>query len=136
MRHEVFIPSLALCILHLTVLSFSGQMIAYLVSVGFDSAQLGVMRAVSVAAEMSATLLAPRAMDRVGPLRAGLWFINWQNASIIAAVTFFCIIQSPIIAALALVICVILSRVGLWGLDLSVQILVQEVCFEGIGRHP
>ena len=87
------------------------------------------MRTVSVALEISATWLAPRAMDKVGPLRTGLWSINWQISFLLCAVVVFWIVQSPLMAALGLVFGVVLSRIGLWGFDLSVQILVQEVCF-------
>ena len=128
-HYEVLLPSLALSITHLTVLSFSGQMITYLLYVGFSSTSIGLMRTVSVALEVSATWLAPWAMDKVGPLRTGLWSINWQIFFLICAVVVFWIAQSPLVAALGLVIGVVLSRIGLWGFDLSVQILVQEVCF-------
>ena len=102
-------------------------MVTFLLSVGYSSAAIGVMRAVSVALEMSATWLAPRAMERVGPLRAGLWSINWQIFFLICAATGFWAVESPPMAALGLIVGVVLSRVGLWSFDLSVQILVQEV---------
>ena len=131
-HHEVFLPSLALSITHLTVLSFSGQMVTYLFSVGFSSTSIGLMRTVSVVLEMSATWVAPRVMDKVGPLRAGLWSINEQIFLLVGAVIAFWVIKSPSMSALGLVVGVVLSRIGLWGFDLSVQILVQEVCFYSI----
>ena len=103
-------------------------MVTYLLSVGFSSTSIGLMRTVSAGLEMSATWLAPRAMDRVGPLRSGLWSINWQIFFLIGSVTVFWVVESSSIAALGLVVGVVLSRVGLWGFDLSVQILVQQVC--------
>ena len=51
MRHPVFLPSMALCLLYFTVLSFSGQMVTYLLSVGLSSAQIGTLRALSTAVE-------------------------------------------------------------------------------------
>ena len=126
-HHPVFAPSMALCLLYLTVLSFSGQMVTYLLSVGFSSVQIGVLRTLSTAIEISATWLAPIAMNRVGPLRGGLWFINWQISCIVAALGFFWVIYTASIAALALVIGVITSRVGLWGFDLCVQNIIQGV---------
>ncbi|CAF9929510.1 MAG: hypothetical protein HETSPECPRED_007373 [Heterodermia speciosa] len=125
-HHEVFLPSLALSITHLTVLSFSGQMVTYLFSMGFSSASVGLMRTASVVLEMSATWVAPWAMSKVGPLRAGLWSINEQILLLVGAVIAFWIVKSPSMSALSLVVGVVLSRVGLWGFDLSVQILVQE----------
>ena len=126
-NHSVFLPSIALCLLYLTVLSFSGQMVTYLVSLGFTSTHIGLLRTVSVAFEISATWLAPIAMNRVGPLRAGLWFISWQTVCVGISMSFFWALQLPFVAALGLLAGVILSRVGLWGFDLSVQIIVQEV---------
>ena len=118
---------MALALLYLTVLSFSGQMVAYLLSTGFTSSQIGIMRTISVALEMSATWLAPLAINSVGPVRAGLWSISWQTVAIIGAVSFFWVAQNPFIAAGCLVAGVAISRIGLWGFDLSVQMLVQEV---------
>ena len=125
--HPVFPPSMALCLLYLTVLSFSGQMVTYLLSVGFSSVQIGVWRTLSTALEISATWLAPIAMSRVGPLRRGLWFINWQISCLVGVLGFFWAIRTASIAALGLVIGVITSRVGLWGFDLCVQNIIQEV---------
>lgn len=125
-HHRVFPPSMALCLLYFTVLSFSGQMVTYLLSVGLSSAQIGVLRTLSTAIELSATWLAPIAMNRIGPLRGGLWFINWQISCIVGAIGFFWVMRTPLLAALGLVIGVISSRVGLWGFDLCVQIIIQE----------
>ena len=125
--HPVFHPSMALCLLYLTVLSFSGQMVTYLLSVGFSSVQIGVWRTLSTAIEISATWLAPMAMSKVGPLRGGLWFINWQISCLVGALGFFWAIRTASVAALGLVIGVITSRVGLWGFDLCVQNIIQEV---------
>ncbi|KAL9136262.1 MAG: hypothetical protein Q9175_002542, partial [Cornicularia normoerica] len=124
--HPVFLPSMALCLLYFTVLSFSGQMVTYLLSVGLSSAQIGVLRTFSTAIEISATWLAPIAMNRVGPLRGGLWFINWQMSCLVGAFGFFWVIRTPSVAASALIVGVIASRVGLWGFDLCVQIIIQE----------
>ncbi|KAF6218049.1 hypothetical protein HO133_006461 [Letharia lupina] len=125
-RDTVFLPSMALCLLYFTVLSFSGQMVTYLLSVGLSSAQIGVLRTLSTAVELSATWLAPTAMNRVGPLRGGLWFINWQITCLVGAFGFFWVMRTPSVAAFGLVIGVIASRVGLWGFDLCVQIIIQE----------
>ena len=127
LHHKVFLPSIALSVLYFTVLSFSGQMVTYLVSLNFTSMQIGFMRTASVALEMSATWLAPTVIHRIGPVRTGLWSINWQLLCLVPTVSLFAIIQTPYTAALVMVAGVVLSRIGLWGFDLSVQLLVQEV---------
>ena len=101
-------------------------MVTYLLTLPFTSTQIGLMRTLSVTSEMSATWLAPIAMNRIGPLRAGLWSINWQMLTCGAAVALFCTLPHPTISAAALAIGVILSRVGLWSFDISVQIIVQK----------
>lgn len=129
-HHPVFLPSLALSLLYLTVLSFSGQMVTYLLSVGLTSTQIGLLRTVSTGLEISATWLAPIAMNRIGPLRGALWFINWQMFCLLGAVVCFWEINRQMVGASILVAGMIASRVGLWGFDLCVQIIVQEVGYQ------
>ncbi|KZF24339.1 hypothetical protein L228DRAFT_245261 [Xylona heveae TC161] len=132
-RHPVFLPSMALALLYCSVLSFSGQMVTYLLSVGYQSSHIGLMRTVSVVFEISATWISPKIMARLGPTRAGLWGINWQliwvglaaaAASLSGAGSHGATASS--LAAAGLVGGVIVSRVGLWAFDLCVQMIVQE----------
>ncbi len=123
----VFLASLALSILYLTVLSFGAQMVTYLLSVGFTAIQISFVRMIGVAIELSATWAAPVLMRRIGSVRSGLWFINWQLGCILAAVAVFQLYGSSTrIAGIGLVAGVLTSRVGLWGFDLCVQYLIQE----------
>lgn len=86
------------------------------------------MRLAAVAVELSATCLAPMLMARIGATRSGLWFINWQLLCVSAAVTVFMALGGVgKVAGASLMGGVIGSRLGLWGFDLSVQYLVQEV---------
>lgn len=126
-RHRDFLPSMALSFLYLTVLSFSGQMVTFLLSVGYTSTQVGLLRTVSVALEISATWLGPALMRRVGVVRAGLWSISWQISCISTAVAFFMMLHKPFNAASGLIAGVIGSRVGLWMFDLCIQTIIQEV---------
>ena len=135
-HHPAFLPSLSLSLLYFTVLSFSGQMITYLLSVRdtrrnkpptFSTTRIGLLRTLAAISEILATWLAPAIMRKLGPTRTGLWAINWQAACTVGGITLFWFVSPPSMAAMGLVVGVILSRVGLWGFDLSVQILVQEV---------
>lgn len=130
----VFLASFALSLLYLTVLSFGATMTTYLLDTGFTSLQVSYMRIGAVAAEISGTWTAPMIMNRIGPIRSGLWFLNWQFACVAgAAVAFVAWDSSSRFVAGTLIAGVALSRVGLWGFDLSVQFLVQEVsCFSNI----
>ncbi|KAK3298702.1 Ferroporti-1 [Chaetomium fimeti] len=126
-RHRAFLPSFAGALLYLTVLSFAGQMVTYLLSAGYTANQVGLTRTLSVFFEVLATWVAPWLMGRIGPVRAGLWLSSWQVSTLVAGITLFWIFQDkPVVSATGLVGGTILSRLGLRGFDLCVQIIVQE----------
>lgn len=105
-------------------------MITYLLHTGFTPLQVSGMRIGSVIAELSGTWTAPFVMNHIGPVRSGLWFLNWQSACLAAAAGGFVFLDpGSWVVAVILIISVSLSRIGLWGFDLSVQFLVQEVLF-------
>ncbi|KID90574.1 Ferroporti-1 [Metarhizium guizhouense ARSEF 977] len=130
-RHPAFLPSFSLSLLYLTVLSFSGQMITYLMSVGYTPLHVGIARTGSTIVELSATWVAPRLIRRIGPIRGGLWSLNWQMACLAIGVCWYMIdlnkhASNAFISATVLAICVAFSRLGLWGYDLCAQSIVQE----------
>ncbi|KAI1992263.1 hypothetical protein LOZ53_002579 [Ophidiomyces ophidiicola] len=125
-RHQAFLPSFAGALLYFTVLSFAGQMVTYLRSSGYNSVHVGAARTVSVILEIAATWTAPLIMSKIGPIRAGLWFVNWQILCLAGAAGIFWGVQDPLMAASGLVVGTILSRIGLRGFDLCAQIVVQE----------
>ncbi|KAM0322869.1 hypothetical protein ACHAQA_009210, partial [Verticillium albo-atrum] len=127
MRHRTFLPSVAGALLYLTVLSFSGQMVTYLVSSGYTTAQIGIARTLSVSFEVLATWVAPWLIARAGPHRAGLWLSICQVIPLIAGlVVFWVLVDRPLVSASGLVVGTIVSRLGLRGFDLCMQIIVQE----------
>lgn len=125
-RHQAFLPSFALALLYLTVLSFAGQMTTYLRAIGLSSGIIGLLRGIAALSELSATWLGPKIMDRIGPIRAGIWFLNWQMLCVATACAFFWLDTSPAVVAAGTISAVVASRLGLWGFDLSAQIIVQE----------
>ena len=130
-HHAVFLPSFALSLLYLTVLSFGGQMITYLIFAGYSSFAIGLIRMLSVAFEISATWIAPLLMKRIHPARAGSWFLSWQILWLGSSVAFFWTEPRPMVAASALVAGTILSRAGLWGYDMCAQFIIQAVSRSG-----
>jgi iron-regulated transporter 1 len=128
-RHRAFLPSFSLSLLYLTVLSFSGQMITFLISIGYNSLHVGIARTVSTIFELSATWIAPRMVKRVGAVRGGIWSLCWQMVWLAAGVSwlFGHLDASPLISGTGLAVAVALSRVGLWGFDLCAQNIVQDV---------
>ncbi|KAF4461960.1 iron transporter [Fusarium albosuccineum] len=126
-HHRAFLPSIAGAMLYLTVLSFAGQMVTYLLSAGYSSVQIGIARTLSVVLEVLATWVAPWLMRRINPLRAELWLSSWQVVMLTGGIAVFWIWEeNPLISASGLVGGTILSRVGLRGFDLCVQLIVQE----------
>lgn len=127
-HHSAFMPSFAGALLYLTVLSFGGQMVTYLLSTGYSSTQVGIARTFSVGFEVLATWAAPWLIGILGPVRAGIWLSSWQLGMLACGMAVFIVYEDkPIISATALVSGTILSRLGLRGFDLCVQLLVQEV---------
>lgn len=129
LHHSAALPSLAVSILYFTVLNFGLQMITYLLTSGYTPLYISGARGISVLFEFSATWLAPLVMSRVGPVRGGLWFVNWQLLCISGAVGAFWFLEGPKMAAGGLILGVVMSRIGLWGFDFCAQIIVQGVCF-------
>ncbi|KAK5290618.1 hypothetical protein LTR99_011019 [Exophiala xenobiotica] len=126
-HHRAFLPSIAGALLYLTVLSFAGQMVTYLLSAGYSATQIGIARTLSVAFEVLATWVAPWLMTKIGPVRAGFWLGSWQVIMLVAGIAvFWMFMDEPTLSATGLVGGTILSRVGLRGFDLCTQIIVQE----------
>ncbi|KAM0723125.1 hypothetical protein Q7P37_001325 [Cladosporium fusiforme] len=127
--HPAFLPSFALALLYLTALSFSGQFITYLLSQNINGATVALFRAVAAFFEISATWLGPWLTTRIGPVRSGIWFLN---AELLFIALSCAILWFPAANAaggattFALVLSVILSRTGLWGFDLSAQLIIQD----------
>ena len=130
--HPAFLASFALSLLYFTVLSFSGQMITYLASVGYTPLHIGVARVGSSIFEISATWAAPYLMRKIGVVRAGIWSLTWQMTCLAGGLGwYFSDFEgkgaNSIFAATGLAVGVALSRVGLWGFDLCAQNIIQDV---------
>ena len=124
----VFLASFSKAILHWTVLYFGGQMITYLLNTGFLPLEISIFRIASVLAELGGTWAAPIMMQRIGPVRAALWFLMWQVACI--GVIGHTIVSGDIMSkavGITLAVGITFKRLGLWGSDLAIQFLVQEV---------
>lgn len=130
--HPAFLASFALSLLYFTVLSFSGQMITYLISVGYTSLHVGIARVGSSIFEISATWAAPFLMKKIGIVRAGIWSLGWQMACLAGALGWYFSSHggmgtNSIFSASGLAVGVALSRIGLWGFDLCAQNIIQDV---------
>ncbi|KAL2429945.1 Solute carrier family 40 member 2 [Exophiala dermatitidis] len=135
MSQPAFLPSLALSGLYLTVLSFSGQMTTFLLAIPdpeITSTMVGILRTISTISEISSTFVAPRVMDKIGPVRAGIWFLSWQTlcSSIAVGLLWMTTASSRLgsnkIVLPLFITGVILARFGLWSFDLCAQLIIQE----------
>lgn len=130
--HPAFLASFALSLLYFTVLSFSGQMITYLASVGYTPLYIGIARVGSSIFEISATWAAPYLMKRIGVVRAGIWSLAWQMTCLAGVLGWYFsdfegMGTNSIFSATGLAVGVALSRIGLWGFDLCAQNIIQDV---------
>lgn len=125
-RNPAFLASLAHGFLHCTVLSFSGRMITFLIFTGFSSLEVGIARTIATVAELSATWISPRVMKRLGSVRTGSVSIAWEAFWLTFGVILF--LSGSRFAVTGLITGVVLSRIGLWGFDLAIQFIIQEVC--------
>lgn len=126
-NHRACIPSFACALLYMTVLSFAGQMVTYLLSTGYNSTQVAIARTLSVGFEILATWTGPWLMAKQGPVIAGLLFVCWQCCWLLAGIAVFWVFQEMgLISASGLVIGTVFSRLGLWGFDLCTQTIIQE----------
>lgn len=122
-----FLASFSLCLLYLTVLSTSVHWQTYMLTVRFSGLTVALLRMAAVVSELSATLFAPMLMKGIGPIRSGLWSVNWQAGWLaLAIIAFLTVSGDAKIAAAGLTAGIVMSRLGLWGFDLSVQFIVQE----------
>lgn len=75
----MLLPSLSLTFLYLTVLSFGGQFVTFLLDNGLSEGLVTVMRTGSVAVELSAIVtIIPKLMRCMGPKIAGLIFVHLE----------------------------------------------------------
>ena len=101
-------------------------MIAYLLARGYGAFNVGIARSISTVAELSATWIAPRLTRSLGVVGCGAFSITWQAACLTGACA--CFLFAGNMALTGLICGVVLSRIGLWGVDLSVTNIVQDVC--------
>ncbi|ROV87129.1 hypothetical protein VSDG_09994 [Cytospora chrysosperma] len=130
-KHPAFLASFSLSLLYFTVLSFSGQMITYLLAVGYTSQFVGVARVVASIFEISATWIVPYLTRKIGVVRAGIWSLTWQMACLTGALGWYFsgyggMGKGTITSATGLAVGVALSRIGLWGFDLCAQNIIQD----------
>lgn len=74
-QHPVFLSSIAISSLYLTVLSFDGTMLSYLKAHAYSDTFLAGIRGVNVVAGLLGTVAMPLMERKLGLIRAGNWSI-------------------------------------------------------------
>ncbi|TPX57326.1 hypothetical protein PhCBS80983_g03908 [Powellomyces hirtus] len=125
-HHEVFLSSLAVAQLYMTVLAFGPVMITYLILQGYSATFLAGMRFLAVFAGLASTFAIPRMVRKIGLVRTGLWAVWCQFASLVPAAAAFWVMEDKVTAGILLFSGTILSRFGLWMFDLAQTQIMQE----------
>lgn len=126
-KHPLMPVSVADTFLYIQVLTFNGQMISFLLSTGMHVGTMTVLRTASTIFELATTLAAPAVIRRFGPYRAAAWYADFQCSALIpTCILFIYLGQVTVSAAIVLSIGTIISRLGLWGFELCVQIIIQD----------
>ncbi|KAG2216588.1 hypothetical protein INT45_004509 [Circinella minor] len=123
-QHDIFLPSFALSLLYLTVLSFGGIMVTYLKLEGYDDITLGVLRAVAGFMGIGATYILPILSQRIGMIRTGLWALWFECICLIPVILSF--VKTIPYGSILLFGGMSLSRIGLWLYDMAETILLQQ----------
>lgn len=125
-----FLPSFALSLLYLTVLSFSSQMTTLLLSTPtprITSTTIALLRTLSAIFELTSTFIAPFLSKRIGPIRTGIWCLSWQSLCLsLAVLPFYATHLTSSAPIILLITFTLLSRPGLFAYDLTAQLLIQN----------
>ncbi|KAF9511452.1 hypothetical protein BS47DRAFT_1318902 [Hydnum rufescens UP504] len=137
LRLPVFLSSVAVSFLHMTVLSFDGTMLSYLKTQGYTDGFLASMRALNVLAGLLGTATASWIERKVGSVRGGNWSI-WAEFVCLIPVVVALLLGNGKMGAMDAVLTVMLfggmalSRIGLWSFDL-IQVKQLQISLE---QHP
>ncbi|KAJ6632267.1 Ferroporti-1 [Mycena sp. CBHHK59/15] len=107
-RLPVFMSSLSISLLYLTVLSFEGTMLGYLKTLDFKDDFLAEMRGLCVITGLIGTIVTVPLENKLGSARAGSWSI-WSMVICLLPHTLGTVLLFGGMA---------LSRIGLWSFDL------------------
>ncbi|CDO73018.1 hypothetical protein BN946_scf185007.g72 [Trametes cinnabarina] len=124
-QYPIFLSSLSISCLYLTVLSFDGTMLSYLKAHAYSDPFLAGMRGLNVIAGLAGTLAMPVLERKLGLVRAGNWSIWSEVVCLLPVLITFYVgaptsdgTKGPTWNAVLLFGGMMLSRIGLWAFDL------------------
>lgn len=136
-RMPIFISSVSIALLYMSVLSFDSTFIAYLKSeTTYSDAFIGGMRGVCVLTGLLGTFVSSWLSNRIGLVRTGSWSIVSEFLPLTPVVLSFYVgsmgRDRPAWNTAMLFTGLALSRIGLWSFDLAQLALVQSA----LATHP
>ncbi|KAJ7097184.1 Ferroporti-1 [Mycena belliarum] len=135
-RLPVFLSSLSISLLYLTVLSFEGTMLGYLKTLDFRDDFLATMRALCVVTGLLGTVLTVPLERRLGSARAGSWSIWSMVVCLVPVMVSFYVLGPRTAAGAALLFGgMALSRIGLWSFDLIQTKQLQDALVANTRRN-
>ncbi|KAJ7136675.1 Ferroporti-1 [Mycena epipterygia] len=135
-RLPVFLSSLSVSLLYLTVLSFEGTMLGYLKTLDFRDDFLAGMRGLCVITGLIGTLVTVPLEAKLGSARAGSWSI-WSMVVCLLPVmaSFYIFGPRNTLGAVLLFGGMALSRIGLWSFDLIQTKQLQDALTSNARRN-
>ncbi len=127
-----FLTSFSLSLLYFNVLSFGPVFISFLVSKGLSPTLISILRGIASGFGILATITYKILVDKLGPIRLGLWAI-WIDVLVmgLACSSFF---LYPLASLIILVVFVILSRWALWTFDIAQSEIFLEAFSQDVGE--
>ncbi|KAJ7034408.1 Ferroporti-1 [Mycena alexandri] len=135
-RLPVFLSSVSVSLLYLTVLSFEGTMLGYLKTLDFRDDFLAEMRGLCVVTGLIGTLVTVPLENKLGSARAGSWSI-WSMVICLLPVmaSFYIFGPQNTLGAVLLFGGMALSRIGLWSFDLIQTKQLQDALTQNARRN-
>ncbi|CAK5272245.1 unnamed protein product [Mycena citricolor] len=135
-RLPVFISSVSISLIYLTVLSFEGTMLGYLKTLDFRDDFLAEMRGLCVITGLLGTFITVPLEQKLGSARAGSWSI-WSMVVCLLPVmaSFYVFGPRTAVGASLLFGGMALSRIGLWSFDLIQTKQLQEALNSNARRN-
>lgn len=124
--HIMCVPSIAYCMTYLSVINFGAQLTAYLNLQHFDMTLLSLARGLGAIVGVVGSLCNPYIVKYYNVHKTALVSVVSQLVCITPVIlSFYIHIQSTTVHNIILIVCIALSRFGLWNFDISINTLLQ-----------
>lgn len=128
LSHPLCFPSVAYCLLYISILNFGGIMVSFLSTpyINLSPAWVAAGRGIAAFVGVVATIVTPRVIPRLGLVKTGVVMLWMQLLCLIPTVLVFIFPFERGVFLSILFTSLCLSRFGLWGFDLVETQMMQE----------